>query len=62
MDLLEQFIIFRLQNTEKASIIQNNKYKKGEIMNSVDIGRAKSIKFLPKIETKNSLLQNLLSF
>ena len=61
MGYLEQFIIFRLQNIKKASIMQNNKYKKGEVMNSVGIGRAKSIKFLPKIETKNSLLQNLLS-
>ena len=62
MDSSGRFTIFRLQNTEKASIIQSNKYKKGEVMNSVDIGRAKSIKFLPKIEIKNSLLQNLLSF
>jgi len=30
-------------------------------MNSVDIGIMKSIKFLPKIEIKNALLQNLLS-
>ncbi len=61
MDSLERFIIFRLQNIEKASIMQSNKYKKGEVMNRVDIGRAKSIKILPKIEIKNLLLQNLLS-